>query len=111
MMTDRTLPPIPRTRIYEGEEYPRHLVAMYDHIEAFKKVHEYAPSNRELVEAGFASSTSVIRHYLEKMEDFGMLTVTPKISRGIKLIPRHQWKKYATAVPKIMHVMEIPNVQ
>lgn len=107
-----------RTRILPGETYPSHLVAMYDYMEKYMAKFRYAPSNRELTgeptksgfagndfpfpeshPKGFATSTSVIRYYLTLMQEFGMIERDPKISRGIRLIPRADWKKHATATP------------
>lgn len=99
-----------KTHVMPGEVYPAHLVGMYDYIEKHLREYGFPPSVRELTgldethaetyRNGFASSTSVTRYYLGKMQDFGMIEVTPRIARGIKIIPRKDWKEHATATPK-----------
>jgi len=102
------------TYVVPGEEYPSHLVEIYDYISRYVEETGYPPSIRELTgldpnnsdtyQRGFASSTSVVRYYCDRMQRFGMIKVTPRISRGIRLIPRKDWKKYATAKPKVLRV-------
>lgn len=64
-----------------------HLLHLYRHIESECAYRGYPPSNRELVDAGFAKSTSTIRWYFDRMADLGMLEVQPRISRGVHLLP------------------------
>lgn len=100
--------------VMPGEDYPSHLVAIYEYIAHYIAGRGYPPSVRELTgidpantetyQQGFASSTSVLRYYLAKMQIFGMIYVTPRVSRGIRLIPRKDWKKHATASPKVSRV-------
>lgn len=102
------------TYVLPGENYPSHLVAIYDYMDKYIEENRYPPSRRELTgidpansetyQKGFASSTSVLGYYLAKMEAFGMVEITPRISRGIRLIPRKDWKKHATATPKALKV-------
>lgn len=99
-----------KTRLLPGEDFPSHFVEIYNYIEAYVREHGRPPSVRELTglepsntetyQKGFASSTSVIRFYLARMQDFGMIFITPRVARGIKLIPRKQWKKRATVSPR-----------
>lgn len=99
-----------KTRLLPGEDFPSHFVKMYNYIEAYVREHGFPPSVRELTgldpsntdthRKGFASSTSITRYYLSKMRDFGMVEITPRISRGIKLVPRKQWKKRAVISPR-----------
>lgn len=99
-----------KTRLLPGEDFPSHFVEIYNYIEAYVREHGFPPSVRELTgldpsntetyQNGFASSTSVIRFYLALMQDFGMIFITPRVARGIKLIPRKQWKKRATVSPR-----------
>ena len=89
----------PRTRILPGEVYPAHLIAMYNFMEEYVKKNQYPPSNREMVDNEFATSTSVIRHYYDWMQRFGMIEVVPGISRGIRLHPRTDWQKHETKQP------------
>lgn len=103
-----------KTHVEPGEDRPAHLVKMYNYMESYLSEHGYPPTVRELTgldpatsetyQKGFASSTSVIRFYLARMQDFGMIEVTPRVSRGIKLIPRRLWPKHATAKPKSSRV-------
>lgn len=103
-----------KTRLLPGEDFPSHLVEMYNYMEAYVQKKGFPPSVRELTgldetnsethQNGFASSTSVTRYYLARMQSFGMIEVTPRISRGIRLIPRKQWAKHATDKPKTLKV-------
>ncbi len=77
---------------------PQRLIEIYRHMEAYQKKHGFGVSNREMVLAGFASSTSVIRYYYGRMEALNMI-VQPKleidgrtisVSRGIQLLPLEQ---------------------
>lgn len=103
-----------KTRLQPGEEFPSHLVKIYDYMETYIHTRGYPPSVRELTglepgnpetyQKGFALSTSVLRYYLSKMQAFGMIQVSPRISRGVRLIPRKQWAKHATEKPKGLQV-------
>ncbi len=113
-MTTQAIPtPVTAPRIYRGksqtapgETFPKHLVAMYDFMEAYKAVNGYPPSNREMVNHKFAASTSVIRFYYDRMVMYGMIEVIPGIARGIRLHPKKEWKKHAKIqiVPVAMEV-------
>jgi len=98
-MTPTPTPHYPRTRTLPGEDYPAHLVAIYEFMEKYIKERHYPPTNREMVDNNFASSTSVIRFYYGYMKRLGMIDVTPNVARGIYLIPRKEWKKHATTQP------------
>ncbi len=93
--------PQPLTHISEGEEYPAHLERMYAWMQAYIENNGFPPTTHELVDAGFARSTSVVVYYLKKMQEFGMLARTHRIVRGIRLHPRKVWKKHATSVPHV----------
>jgi len=74
---------------------PEHLLRMYRHMKAYQDQHGTGISRKELVEAGFASSTSVIAYYIVRMKRLGMAevhqvtvggrTFTP--SRSVILLP------------------------
>ena len=64
---------------------PEKLISLWRWMEAYFKEHQRHASNRELVDAGFASSTSVIRFYFDHMALFGMLERDPGIARGLRL--------------------------
>lgn len=113
MTHKKNLPPptvrvksIPRTRIVPGERYPRHLVLMYEFMEKYIKENQYPPTNREMVDHGFAKSTSVIRFYYGRMEEYGMIQYIPGISRGIRMHPRTDWKKHENIQSPIIISME-----
>ena len=85
-----------------------HLVAIHRFMEEFWKEHRYGASNRDIVEAGFASSTSVVRYYYDRMEKLGMISI-PRIeidgrkftpARGIILLP------LSKAAPVIRQLLE-----
>lgn len=91
-----------------GETFPKHLVEMYEFMEAYKAVNGYPPSNREMVDHKFAASTSVIRFYYDRMVAYGMIEVTPGIARGIRLHPKKEWKKHAK-IQIVTVTMEVSN--
>jgi hypothetical protein len=81
-----------KTRLVEKDEkYPTHLIEMYKFMERYRKKNGFVPSNREMVEEGYGSSTSVIRYYYDRMEEFGMIQCSYKIARGICLFTRDDW--------------------
>ena len=88
--------PIPRTCVLPGQEYPQHFLEMYQFLHDHQKRLGYPPTITEMVNNGFASSTSVIRYYLTKMQDLGMIKRPPNSRRAITIIPRRQWKRHAT---------------
>lgn len=100
--------PIPRTRILPGQSYPPHLEAIYEYMEEYSKQFQRHPSIRELTEKGFAASSSVIRHYFDRMIAFGMIERDFGIARGVRLIPRKDWKKHATDAPKVLIRKPVP---
>lgn len=99
-----------KTRLLPGEDFPSHFVEMYNYMEAYVRKQGFPPSVRELTgldeanadtyQNGFATSTSVTRYYLARMQDFGMIEITPRIARGIKLVPRKQWNRRAAVPPR-----------
>lgn len=74
---------------------PQRLLEIYRYMEAYQKEHGFGISNREMVMAGYASSTSVIRYYYGRMEALKMICQpkleidgrTISVSRGIQLLP------------------------
>lgn len=92
-MSETTPRPTPRTRPEPGQIYPEHFVRVYEFIEEYIQTNKFPPSNREMVDAGLASSTSVLRYYYERMEKYGMIEIIPKIARGMRIFPRSKWKK------------------
>lgn len=81
----------PRTSVTEGRTVPEHYERMVDFMAKYRRLHGYMPSNREMVEAGFASSTSVVRYYYGEMVDYNMIQVDFGIARGIRIMPRNKW--------------------
>lgn len=66
---------------------PEKLVEIYQWIEKYIEQRGFPPTIMEMVDEGFGPSTSVIRYYLARMTEEGMIEVTPRISRGIRLLP------------------------
>ena len=60
-------------------QLPRYLTPALkrtlDEFAAFYRKHGYAPTYRELVEAGAASSSSVARSRVEQLENHGMIRI------------------------------------
>lgn len=99
---------IARTNILPGQLYPPTLVAIYEYIEKYFRTHNYYPSIAEMVDVKdpdgnhlFTPSTSVLRYYLRRMEEFGMIRRPHNIARAYILIPRKQWAARSTATPRI----------
>lgn len=80
-----------RTSIPEGATVPPHLEKMWMFMGNYRAQHGYAPSNREMVDAGFATSTSVVRFYYKHMEALNMIERDETIARAIRLLPRRKW--------------------
>lgn len=80
--------------------YPEKLLKIYRYIARFRETHGYPPSILEMVDAGFASSTSILHYFLRRMVEEGMIEITPRVSRGIRLIPLDQ------ASPRIQELTE-----
>jgi len=68
------------------------LESIYAFIETMQEEQQGSPTIREMMEAGFTTSSSVMRFYLDAMEARGMIRRVPGKSRGIRIIPRDQWK-------------------
>lgn len=76
-----------RTPIHRTYSNLEKLLSIYHWIEQYIESHGFPPSNMELVDAGFAGSTSVIRYYYSRMIEMDMLKLEPNIARGIRLLP------------------------
>lgn len=66
---------------------PKFLISIYRYMQSYLEKKQRYPTNREMVEAGFATSTSVIRYYYKKMGELGMLERDFGVSRGVRLLP------------------------
>ena len=97
-----------KTRTLPGETRPGHMVRMYEYLERYHQDTQRFPSNREVMQAGFASSTSVVRYYYNKMICYGMLTVDHGIARGIRLIKREEWDANSTGKPRAVRFRYAP---
>lgn len=84
---------------------PLKLLLMYRFIEAYISRHTDSPSYKDLVEAGFASSASVVSYYYRVMGKLKMLTLTPHRPRSVHLLPLDK------AHPFMMHLSEYDWVQ
>ena len=96
--------PTPKTRTPSTPRTPRpyfnpqRLIEIYRYMEAYQKQHKVGVSNREMILAGFASSTSVIRYYYGRMEALKMIHQIKveidgriiSVSRGLELLPLEQ---------------------
>jgi hypothetical protein len=78
-----TQSPKPRRKYYD----PAFLLRMYRWMKEYSDRVGAPPSNLEVVAEGYASSTSTARYYYDRMVEYGMIAITPNISRGIKLLP------------------------
>jgi SOS-response transcriptional repressor LexA len=68
------------------------LESIYAFIETMQAEQQRSPTIREMMEAGFTTSSSVMRFYLDAMEARGMIRRDPGISRGIRIIKRDWWE-------------------
>lgn len=84
----------PKTVILPGESYPAHFLAMHHFMSDYQQRNGFPPSITEMVDNGFARSTSNISYYLDKMQALGMIFRQKGKSRSIKLLPRKQWKRH-----------------
>ena len=66
---------------------PLKLLAVYRFIESYIAKHTDSPSHEELIEAGFASSPSVIAYYYDLMSKLNMIAYTPRRPRSVHLLP------------------------
>lgn len=64
--------PLKPHRVYHN---PAYLLKIYNWIKEYKETHGFYPSNIELVAAGFAASSSVIRYYFSRMEEMKMIII------------------------------------
>jgi len=78
---------------------PEYLLKMYAFMQEYFKKNQRHVAISELVDAGFATSTSVVRYYFERMEEFGMIERTFGISRGVKILPP---ENFAPIIQQIM---------
>lgn len=101
MTLSNTTRDIPLTCIREGETRPAHFVKIWEYIVEYYRIHGYPPSQTEMREQGFASSSKVMQYYLLQMQDLGMLHITPRVSRGAVPVKRAQWDKLATRAPRV----------
>jgi SOS-response transcriptional repressor LexA len=66
---------------------PMTLIGVYRKVEEFVKTNGYPPSIQDMVDVGVSPSTSVVRYYFLRMEQEGMMEITPRVARGIRLLP------------------------
>lgn len=62
------------------------MYKLYSFIAAMQAEKQRSPSLSELINAGFATSTSVIRHYLVILEQRGLIERDPYVARGIRVV-------------------------
>lgn len=62
-----------------------YLIQLYDWMRDFEKQTRIKPAIEEMVNAGFSPSTSVVRYYLDRMEELGMIE-RPFLERNGKRI-------------------------
>lgn len=85
-------PPIVRKPVKPFSK-PEKLVELAVWINDYATQNGYPPTIQEMVDAGLASSTSVIRYYFDRMTEENMLRITPRISRGIVVTPIDDWNQ------------------
>ena len=90
----------------EPGQVPEHFKKLYSHMEAYFQANQRHATNRELVEAGFASSTSHLRYYYNQMADLGMMKLTPGVARGVFLLPRSEWESGDVSEPETKQELE-----
>lgn len=93
-------PPIVRKPVKPFSK-PEKLIELANWITDYAIQNGYPPTIQEMVDAGFASSTSVIRYYFDRMTEENMLKITPRISRGIVVTPVEDWTK------RVQEAMEV----
>ena len=65
--------------------HPEFLLQIYRFMQKFEQENQVKPSIQDIVDHGFSPSTSVVRYYLDRMAENGMI-LQPKIKRGGKMI-------------------------
>ena len=55
-------------------------------IKQHMAVHGYAPSVREMMDGAGVTSTSLIAYYLQRLEHYGFIKMTPRLARSIVLV-------------------------
>ena len=63
------------------------LLDIHEFIQAYDKTNGCSPSYAEIVNAGLASSTSVVSFYFRHMNNLGMITYHPRIARSVRALP------------------------
>lgn len=66
---------------------PEKLLGIYKLVEEFIRANGYPPTCMEMVRAGVSPSSSVVHYFFQRMVEEGMMEITPKIARGIRLLP------------------------
>ena len=80
-----TLPKSYTPRTPRPYSNPAHLLEIYNYMREYEEKWECKPSNKDFVEDGLVSSTSLVRFYLGHMEKYKMIR-QPKVFIGGKLI-------------------------
>jgi hypothetical protein len=65
---------------------PAYLIRLWKWLKEYFDRNQRHATNREVVQAGFASSTSVVRYYYNAMVEYQMLKLDHGIARGIRLL-------------------------
>lgn len=64
------------------EEFQQHNKKLLDFIRNYRMTHHVSPGYREIVDAGLASSTSMVKVAFIRLENLGLLIVTDKQARS-----------------------------
>jgi len=75
------------TRLYSK---PEKLAELYAWMKAYFEKNQRHASNSEVVEAGFAKTSSHVRYLFAAMEERGMMERDPHVARGVRLLPLEQ---------------------
>jgi SOS-response transcriptional repressor LexA len=69
---------------------PEKLKELYAWMKAYFDRNQRHATNAEIVEAGFAKTSSHVRYLFTAMEERSMMARDPYVARGIRLLPLEQ---------------------
>ncbi len=87
------------------------VMNLFASIQQFIQENDYPPTIREMQEMETISTTSLVKHYLDRLEEHGYIDRVPNKSRSLRVLkPAH--KKYQGAVlasrPAMQNLLSIP---
>ncbi len=87
---DSGLQPAERDLLQQAPEPAR---ALYEYLRRYLRRYGYAPSHRELRDAMGWSSVNMVRHYLDRLEEIGLIERDFMTPRGIRM-PHAAWTDF-----------------